>query len=195
MLHSECLPLSTSNGRCGPDFGEGRCNLKCVGDQSCPWLVYCNSASGWCGPSDDWKNAQQDEDKYDYYATACEQPDCDCTFTGYADGGFAGYQWTTSTVGSWVNVGGDVGGNEISALRVDGACFVTVADGLDGDTPMSPVYESGSHDYWLPTGNDNIESVLLQCGTSIPFNKRVLCLASADVLFVNNMAPRGVAVS
>ena len=141
------------------------------------------------------KNAQSDEDKYDYYATACVQSDCDCTFTGYADWRFEGNQWTTSSVGSWVNVGGDVGGNQISSLRVDGACFVTVADGLDGDTPMSPVYESGSHDYWLPTGNDNIESVLLQCGTSIPFNKRVLCLASADVLFVNNMAPRGVAVS
>ena len=67
---------------------------------------------------------------------------------------------------SWVNVGGNVGGNQISSLVIDGPCTLTVADGRDGSNPMSPVYESGSYS-WPLTGNDNIESVLLECAGTV----------------------------
>ena len=66
-------------------------------------------------------------------------------------------------MGSWVNVGGNVGGNQISSLVIDGPCTLTVADGAGGGNPMETVYESGSYDHPLTTGNDNIESVLLEC--------------------------------
>merc|ERR1719326_2141138 len=98
-----------------------------------------------------------------------------CTFTGWqhhAEGyGDTGAAYTTSTVGSWVNVAA----NTISSLRMEGPCDLTVANGADGQDVLEPVYEGGgtwscgqdpdgnSVSNCLPTGNDNIDSVMLTC--------------------------------
>ena len=77
-----------------------------------------------------------------------------------------------ATVGEWVNVQGVVGA---SSLRVGGGCSLVAAGGAGGASPFSHVYRSGGT--WscgkdnlggtvsncLPTGNDNIQSVKLQC--------------------------------
>ena len=90
-------------------------------------------------------------------------PDCTCTFTGWqhhAEGdGDTGAAWITRAVGTWTNVGSDI----ISSLKVEGECALLVAEGYDGANPMDYVYFEGVYNYPLPTGNDNINSVRLQC--------------------------------
>ena len=64
-LQPECRPLSQTLGRCGPEWG-GRCNKYLV-----DYAVYCNVENGWCGTSDDHKNAQ-DGDEYDWQPKNCK---------------------------------------------------------------------------------------------------------------------------
>ena len=64
-MQAECLPLSQTPGRCGPEWG-GRCNKYLV-----DYAVYCNVENGWCGTSDDHKNAQ-DGDEYDWQPKTCK---------------------------------------------------------------------------------------------------------------------------
>ena len=63
-LQAECLPLSQTPGRCGPEWG-GRCNKDLVDD-----AVYCNERNGWCGASDGHKNAQEGDD-FDWQPKRC----------------------------------------------------------------------------------------------------------------------------
>lgn len=60
-----CQPLSETVGRCGPEYG-GRCN-KGLAD----YAVYCNTANGWCGTTDEHKNAQA-SDEYDWEPQLCQ---------------------------------------------------------------------------------------------------------------------------
>jgi len=52
-------------GRCGPEWG-GRCNKDLV-----DYAVYCNVENGWCGTSEDHKNAQEG-DEYDWKPKSCK---------------------------------------------------------------------------------------------------------------------------
>ena len=52
-------------GRCGPEWG-GRCNKDLVDS-----AVYCNIGNGWCGTTDDHKNAQEG-DEYDWQPKSCK---------------------------------------------------------------------------------------------------------------------------
>ena len=63
---SECPPLTADN-RCGPSYG-GRCNITLY-----PQALYCNSDSGWCSDADEHKNAQPDEDIYDWNPNTCRR--------------------------------------------------------------------------------------------------------------------------
>ena len=65
QLFLDCKPISNVRGRCGPDFG-GRCN-KSFNDTV---FLYCNTANGWCGNTDNHKNAQPG-DEYDWVSSAC----------------------------------------------------------------------------------------------------------------------------
>jgi len=89
--------------------------------------------------------------------------ECACTFTGwqhYAEGeGNTGTAYTVDSVGSWVNVQS----NTISSLRVDGPCDLRVSTANDGAAPLSHVYTEGTYNYPIATGNDNINSVILEC--------------------------------
>jgi len=59
-----CAPLSQVRGRCGPTYG--RCNKK-FGN-----AVYCNSDKGWCGDRAHTRNAQPNEDTYDWEPANCQ---------------------------------------------------------------------------------------------------------------------------
>ena len=59
------MPLSTEAARCGPKWG-GRCN-KNLKD----WALYCNVDNGWCGDTEDHKNAQSG-DEYDWEPVSCQ---------------------------------------------------------------------------------------------------------------------------
>ena len=103
--------------------------------------------------------------------------ECDCTFTGWEHdrevGGETGITWITKNVGTWINVVPDI----ISALQVEGECNLYVADGNDGADKWDYVYHAGVYslidddaDYPddvlpLETGNDNINSVMLECAS------------------------------
>ena len=63
-VQAECLPLSQTLGRCGPEWG-GRCN-KDLAD----YAVYCNEENGWCGSSEGYKNLQEGDD-YDWQPKTC----------------------------------------------------------------------------------------------------------------------------
>ena len=52
-------------GRCGPKFGNGRCN-KCTAD----YAIFCNVGTGWCGTTEEHMNAQAG-DEYDFNSSAC----------------------------------------------------------------------------------------------------------------------------
>ena len=101
--------------------------------------------------------------------------ECDCTFTGWEHDaepeGDTGITWITKDVGKWINVVPDI----ISALQVEGECNLLVADGNDGADQWDDVYAAGVYSFFdddvvypegvnrLVTGNDNINSVMLQC--------------------------------
>jgi len=59
----ECLPLSNTTGRCGPEYG--RCNKDLV-----EYAVYCNTDNSWCGDQDSHRDAQTG-DEYDWNPAAC----------------------------------------------------------------------------------------------------------------------------
>ena len=57
----------TADNNCGPSNG-GRCNKTLH-----PQALYCNSETGLCGDGDDYKNAQPDEDIYDWNPNTCRR--------------------------------------------------------------------------------------------------------------------------
>ena len=64
----QCPPLNQNldnSGRCGPLFDSVRCNPNLES-----WAIYCNEGNGWCGNTDDHKNAQE-SDKFDYNPSKC----------------------------------------------------------------------------------------------------------------------------
>jgi len=65
-----CPPRSKTPGRCGPKFGGGRCDRDYR-----PWAIYCNSRSGRCGKSKRHKNAQKNEDRFDWRPNSCRVPE------------------------------------------------------------------------------------------------------------------------
>ena len=60
-----CNPLSQSRWRCGQEWG-GRCN-KNLEDGA----IYCNKENGWCGNTEQHKNAQPD-DIFDWMPKSCQ---------------------------------------------------------------------------------------------------------------------------
>ena len=66
-----CPQAVSSGSRCGPDYGGGRCNKTVHPD-----AIYCNSENGWCGNTDAHKDAQPDEDIYDWQPTSCRCMSC-----------------------------------------------------------------------------------------------------------------------
>ena len=101
--------------------------------------------------------------------------ECDCKFTGWEhdaeEEGDTGITWITKDVGTWINVVPDI----ISALQVEGECNLWVADGNDGADQWDYFYAEGVYSVIdedvvypegilpLETGNDNINSVMLEC--------------------------------
>ena len=77
IIPEECHPLSQTLGRCGPKWG-GRCNKDLV-----DYAVYCNVENGWCGTSEDHKNAQ-DGDEYDWQPKPCRGKIYHLIFINYA---------------------------------------------------------------------------------------------------------------
>ena len=77
IIPEECHPLSQTLGRCGPNWG-GRCNKDLV-----DYAVYCNVENGWCGTSEDHKNAQ-DGDEYDWQPKPCRGKIYHLIFINYA---------------------------------------------------------------------------------------------------------------
>jgi len=99
------------------------------------------------------------DNAYNWVSDACEE--CSCTFTGWQHGKYAGDAYTTSIVGVWYNV---PAANKISSLAVHGSCELEVANGNDGASILY-TYGEGTYTHPLPSGNDNINSVKLECVT------------------------------
>jgi len=62
-----CIPLSTTKGRCGPQYG------RCDATES-PTSIYCNLNNHWCGNTLAHQLAQP-SDAYDWKASSCEPQD------------------------------------------------------------------------------------------------------------------------
>jgi hypothetical protein len=67
------------------------------------------------------------------------------------------------TMGEWVNVRGGMSSLTVEKMGGEGSCVVSVADHHNGGNPFSHSYPQGEYQYPLPTGNDNIDSIMLQC--------------------------------
>ena len=70
---------------------------------------------------------------------------------------------TTSTMDEWVAMRDGISSLAVSRLTGSGTCVLTVATGADGAGALSHTYSEGGHPDPMPTGNDNIQSALLQC--------------------------------
>ena len=69
-IYLECHPLSDESSsvpKCGPNYGK-RCNALLN-----PQDLYCNTDTGYCGDTSAYKDAQPDEDSYDWDPTSCRR--------------------------------------------------------------------------------------------------------------------------
>jgi len=169
-----CYRLVNEMTMCSKGWQDtGGCNGNCDSVSKCAshvnwgtpgFLVDRGNYGGvFCAQCQSVEEIAGGNNNYDLYEYVDCPSDCACTFTGwqhYAEGyGNTGTAWTSSDVGTWVNVGS----NTISSLKVEGECALSVADGNDGANPMDYIYSEGVYNFPLPTGNDNINSVRLQC--------------------------------
>jgi len=87
---------------------------------------------------------------------------CSCQVTNYLGHlppmDTQGQPETVTTVNEWLPVRGG-----ISSLDVAGNCIVRVATGAAGAGEHAHRYAQGGHAYPMPTGNDNIQSIRLEC--------------------------------
>jgi len=100
------------------------------------------------------------------------EPDCTCearNYDGHLDPDhpfWGGYQTITAMDG-WVVTYGATGMSALTVTKTggNGNCIARVATGRDttGSGAMDYVYQEGAHPYPLPTGNDNVGSIMLNC--------------------------------
>jgi hypothetical protein len=96
-----------------------------------------------------------------------EPPSCQCEVKSYLHGIGSEFQ-TITQVGEWVTAEFASGSRGVSALEVSqiggsGNCVARVAQGAGGANQIIHMYPVGAHNYPLPTGNDNIGSIMVQC--------------------------------
>lgn len=96
-----------------------------------------------------------------------QPPSCQCEVKSYLHGIGSEFQ-TITQVGEWVTAAFASGHRGVSALEVattggTGHCAARVAQGAGGSNQLNHVYQEGSHNYPLPTGNDNIGSIIVEC--------------------------------
>ena len=95
-------------------------------------------------------------------------PDCTCQVTDYNGDlpplNTKGPPETHTTMDQWVTTTIEgISSLIVTKLTGSGACTLRVATGTAGAGVMAHVYGEGEHPYPLPTGNDNIGSVRLEC--------------------------------
>jgi len=89
--------LCNTLGRCGPNFN-CRCNRNLV-----YWAVYCNAATGWCGDTAEFRDAQTD-DAYDWQPAGivtCTDKHQSCPGWVNANSGYCNYSWFTADTGNY----------------------------------------------------------------------------------------------
>lgn len=94
-------------------------------------------------------------------------PDCTCqsiNYLGYLPpGDTQGPSETTTTMNEWVSVRGGISSIDLTKVSGSGTCVLKVATGASGAGMLTHTYAEGAHSYPMPTGNDNIRSVKMEC--------------------------------
>jgi len=90
------------------------------------------------------------------------QPDCTCEAHNHLHGLDSEYQ-TISSMDTWVGARGGMSSIRVVKTGGNGRCIGRVATGGGGSGALDYVYQEGAHPFPLPTGNDNVGSIMLNC--------------------------------
>jgi len=98
--------------------------------------------------------------------TGCDvappEPDCTCEARNHLHHLDSAYQTITAMDG-WVDARSGMSSLTVTKTGGNGNCIARVATGAGGSGAVDYVYQEGAHPYPLPTGNDNVGSIMLNC--------------------------------
>jgi len=90
------------------------------------------------------------------------EPDCLCEARNHLHHLGHPYQ-TITAMDEWVGARRGMSALTVTKISGNGNCIARVATGAGGSGAVDYVYQEGAHPYPLPTGNDNVGSIMLNC--------------------------------